>query len=80
MHLLQKTDGSRIAKDRYCIPYRGYTIEVDVFDEPYAPLVMAEVEFPSEAEADAFQLPAWVDREVTYDPSYTNAALSRRKL
>ena len=47
---------------------------------PFAPLVLAEVEFPSEAEANAFQPPAWFDREVTYDPSYTNAALSRRKL
>ena len=80
LHLLQKVDGSCIAKDRYCIPYGGYTIELDVFDEPFAPLVLAEVEFPSEAEANAFQPLAWFDREVTYDPSYTNAALSRRKL
>ena len=79
-HLLGKTDGNRIAKDRYCIPFGAYTIELDVFDAPFAPLVVAEVEFPNEAEANAFQPPAWFGREVTYDPAYTNAVMSRRKL
>ena len=50
-----------------------------MFDPPFAPLVVAEVEFPSEEEAVAFQPPAWFGREVTYDPAYTNAQLSQRK-
>ena len=79
-HLLEKADGNRIAKDRYELPCGPYTIELDVFDPPFAPLVLAEVEFPGEAEALAFQPPAWFGIEVTYDPAYTNAALSRRKL
>ena len=79
-HLLEKADGNRIAKDRYELPCGPYTIELDVFDPPFAPLVLAEVEFPGEAEALAFQPPAWFGEEVTYDPAYTNAALSRRKL
>ena len=78
-HLLAKADGNRIAKDRWCIPLGPYTIELDVFDPPFAPLVVAEVEFPSEEEAAAFQPPAWFGREVTYDPAYTNAQLSQRK-
>lgn len=77
-HLLAKADGNIIAKDRYCIPYGGYTIELDVFDAPFAPLVVAEVEFPTEEEALDFCPPAWFGAEVTYDPSYTNAALSRK--
>ena len=77
-HLLAKADGNIIAKDRYCISYRGYTIELDVFDPPFAPLMVAEVEFPTEEEALAFCPPAWFGAEVTYDPAYTNATLSRK--
>ncbi len=79
-HLLQKADGNRIAKDRYELSCGIYTVELDVFDPPFAPLVLAEVEFPGEAEALAFQPPAWFGEEVTYDPAYTNAALSGREL
>ena len=80
LHLLEKADGNRIAKDRYELPCGPYTIELDVFDPPFAPLMLAEVEFPGEAEALTFQPPVWFGEEVTYDPSYTNAALSQRKL
>lgn len=76
-HLMAKTDGLAIRKDRYLIPGEGYTIELDVFDEPHAPLVIAEVEFPSEEEALAFCPPAWFDREVTWDPAYSNSNLSK---
>lgn len=78
-HLLSKADGLVIVKTRHCIPYAGYTIELDVFAPPLAPLVVAEVEFPTEAEAAAFQPPEWFDREVTYDPAYSNSNLSRRR-
>ena len=46
--LLTKAEGTTIAKDRYCIPCGEYTIELDVFDAPFAPLMLAEVEFPTE--------------------------------
>ena len=78
--MLGKADGNQILKDRYEIPYGNDTIELDIFDEPFAPLVLAEVEFSSEEEALAFQAPEWFGEEVTYDPAYTNAAMSRRKL
>ena len=78
--LLSKAEGNRIAKTRYRIPWEGVTIELDVFAPPFAPLVVAEVEFSSEAAARAFQGPDWFGREVTYDPAYTNAALSKRRL
>ena len=76
--LLAKAEGHVITKDRYCIPYEGYTIELDVFQPPFAPLMLAEVEFPDEAAAHAFQPPAWFGEEVTYDAAYSNAALSRK--
>ena len=80
LHLLEKADGNRIAKARYELPCGPYTIELDVFDPPFAPLMLAEVEFPGEAEALTFQPRVWLGEEVTYDPADTNAALSQRKV
>ena len=77
LHLRAKADGVLIAKDRYRIPYEGRTVELDVFDAPFAPLVIAEVEFPTEEEALAFRPPDWFDRDVTGDPAYQNSSLSR---
>lgn len=79
LHLLPKADGNVIAKDRYLIPFGGRTIELDVFDKPFAPLVIAEVEFPTQEEAEAFVPPGWFDEDVTFDPAYQNSNLSRRK-
>lgn len=76
-HLLAKADGLVIEKDRYCIPWEGHTIELDVFDGSLAPLVFAEVEFSTEVEALAFVKPDWFGRDVTWDGDYSNAALSR---
>ncbi len=75
-HLLAKADSGGIIKDRYCIPCQGRTIELDVFLEELAPLVLAEVEFPTEAEAMAFCPPDWFGEEVTHDPAYCNSNLS----
>jgi CYTH domain-containing protein len=77
-HLLAKADGLIITKDRYLLPCGAYTIELDVFAPPLAPLVLAEVEFPSEEAALAFQIPDWFGQEVTYDPAYTNARMSQQ--
>lgn len=77
--LLPKAEGTVIEKDRYRIPCGPYTTELDVFGGALAPLVLAEVEFPTEEEAAAFQPPEWFGTEVTYDPAYTNAHLSGQK-
>lgn len=78
LHLLEKADGNRISKNRYCIPCEAHTIELDVFDPPFAPLVLAEVEFSTQVEAEEFSPPDWFGQEVTCDPAYTNAAMSRQ--
>ena len=75
--LLARAQGTVITKRRYLIPYEGYTIELDVFDAPLESLVLAEVEFSTETEAVAFEPPAWFGRDVTEEPAFTNAALSR---
>lgn len=77
--LLPKADGTQIIKNRYRVPLDSWMAEVDVFAEPLAPLVLAEVEFPTEDAARAFTPPDWFGTEVTHDPAYTNAALSRQE-
>lgn len=75
--LSRKADGNVIGKRRYLIPYLSNTIELDIFDEPFRPLVIAEVEFSSEAEANDFVPPEWFDKDVTDCRQYRNAYLSR---
>lgn len=72
------TEGRRVVKRRYLIPAggAGLTAEVDVYEQRLAGLVVAEVEFPNEAAADAFDAPAWLGREVTGDARWSNRALA----
>lgn len=72
-HLVEKSDGKIIRKTRYLIPLDPYTIELDVFEGDHAPLIMAEVEFPSIEEANAFVAPDWFGEDVTQDPKYHNS-------
>lgn len=74
--LSTKADGNVIRKKRFLIPYGKYTIELDIFDEPFKPLIIAEVEFPSVDEADAFTVPEWFDEDVTDRREYRNAYLA----
>lgn len=76
-HLLPKADGIVISKTRYCIPFEKYVIELDVFEDALAPLIMAEVEFESEEEAHAFIPPAWFLEDVTNDKRYHNSNMSK---
>lgn len=92
-HLLTKADGNIISKKRYIIPIKNpqfddsyspqtapsLSIELDVFAPPFAPLVMAEVEFPDIEMANAFIPPAWFDEDVTNNPEYHNAVMSRKR-
>ena len=77
LHLKPKTDGIYISKKRYCIPYGKYTIELDIFEQDVAPLILAEVEFPTEEEAHCFTPPEWFGEDVTYSPLYHNSYISR---
>lgn len=77
LHLLAKADGRIIAKERYCIPYGSYTIELDIFSGELSPLVLAEVEFDTEEEAHAFIAPEWFGEDVTFKKEYHNSVLSQ---
>lgn len=86
-HLLPKADGNVISKTRYLIPIdtpcfeEGFepakdlalVIELDVFDAPIAPLIMAEVEFPDIETANAYIPESWFLEDVTGNPKYHNS-------
>ncbi len=78
-HLRPKADGILIHKIRYNIPYqKRYTIELDVFLDELAPLVLAEVEFPTKEEAEQFVPPDWFGEDVTFSREYHNSVLSQK--
>ncbi len=80
-HLKSKIDGILIEKRRYLIPFaEKYTIELDIFGGELAPLQLAEVEFQTEEEANAFVPPAWFGEDVTFSTDYHNSTLSQRGL
>lgn len=80
-HLLPKIDGILISKKRYLIPLsERLTVELDIFEGELAPLLLAEVEFETEEEANAFVPPEWFGEDVTYSTQYHNSTLSRRKI
>lgn len=90
-HLREKVDGKIISKRRYLIPLPNpavqegcrkppadysLTIELDVFAPPFAPLIIAEVEFGSKEAAESFLPPDWFDEDVTYRKEYHNSYMA----
>ncbi len=75
--LLLRADPARkpISKARYCVPYRGQMLEIDVF--PFWKQ-QAYLEIELKDERDEIEIPPFVEiiREVTDDGRYTNAALA----
>lgn len=65
-----------VQKTRHHVPAGDHVWVVDVFERAHAGLVLAEVEL--EAADEHVDLPEWIDREVTGDGSFTNAALARQ--
>ncbi len=77
-HLKEKADGNVIRKKRFRIPLpEDLTIELDLFDEPFQGLILAEVEFISEEQARSFVPPDWFGEEATWSTQYHNSTLSR---
>lgn len=71
-----------IVKKRHFIPYKGSTLEVDVYKGHLAPLLTLECEFGTRKKAERFMLPEWAEgaAEVTGDDSYTNRSLAKNGL
>jgi CYTH domain-containing protein len=69
--------GFVVEKTRYLIPYQKFTIELDIFHGELDGLIMAEVEFENEKEADAFDIPDWFSQDVSHDKRFANKNLCR---
>jgi CYTH domain-containing protein len=69
------TEGSRLHKRRHTVD-GAPAIEVDVYLDDLAGLIIAEVEFDSTDAADAFEPPDWIGEEVTDDERYANQQLA----
>jgi adenylate cyclase len=71
------TAGKRLTKTRYNVPWNTFNIEVDVYHGTNDGLVVAEVEFQTQAQCRTFQPPDWFGEEVTDNPRYSNVVLAR---
>jgi adenylate cyclase len=75
--LWELTADRRIEKRRYLIPAGDQLwIELDIYTGELDGLVTAEIEFDSEGQAEAFDPPPWIGREVTGDAGYSNQSLA----
>ena len=74
--LLRLCEPGMIDKTRWLVPSAdGHTWEVDEFHGDNEGLVVAEIELGSEAEE--FERPAWLGREVTGERRYFNSSLTK---
>lgn len=81
LHLREKIDGILISKHRYLIPLDAtHKIELDIFHGDLDGVTLAEVEFASVEEANAFLPPEWLGEDVTYDMRYHNSEMSKGSL
>ncbi|MDQ6654622.1 MAG: CYTH domain-containing protein [Verrucomicrobiota bacterium] len=70
------TEGRRLTKVRYDLPWREWVIEVDVYRGRHEGLVVAEVEFADEKSCWEFVPPDWLGDDVTGKSRYSNVVLA----
>ena len=73
--LLKLRISKLIEKTRYKMRFGDHDFDVDFFHGEHQGLVIAEVELDSEDEE--VSVPEWFGKEITDDPAYSNAQLSR---
>lgn len=74
--LWQLAGDRTIEKTRYECHWLDHTIEIDVFHGRHEGLIVAEVEFESQAAMREFSPPPWFGEALTDDMRYTNVALA----
>jgi CYTH domain-containing protein len=70
--LLATLPATALRKTRYSVPPFG----IDAYDAPLGSLILAEVEFDDDAAMSAFEPPAWIVAEVTFDSRFTGGRFS----
>lgn len=71
------TEGRRLTKVRYDVPWRTLVIEVDVYRGRHDGLIVAEVEFADEKACHEFAPPDWLGDEISGDSRYSNVVLAQ---
>ena len=74
LKMIEIVDVPFIIKKRHIIHINGIKWEVDQFLNKNKGLIIAEVELDSENQI--IDIPAWIDKEVTYDKKYYNYKLA----
>lgn len=69
---------TQLSSTKISVDHISLSVELDIFEPPFAPLIIAEVEFPDKETAEAFLLLDWFSQDVTNDPAYHNSNLSKR--
>jgi CYTH domain-containing protein len=73
--VLSVFEGNEVRKNRYRYEHEGRLYSVDLFLGPLRGLVLAETDFETDAEMDAFTLPPFAHLDVTRDELFTGARL-----
>jgi CYTH domain-containing protein len=68
-------EGNELRKNRYPFEHEGRRYSVDVFLGPLRGLILAETDFETDDEMEAFAPPAFASLEVTRDEMFTGARL-----
>lgn len=76
---LQSTPGKRLHKYRYYYDHRGHQAEIDIFKDDLSGLVLADFEFTSKADFDAFKMPDFCLAEITLDENIAGGILAGKK-
>jgi len=75
--MLSALPGHALRKRRHTVVHAGRAFSLDLFEGPLAGLALCEAEAESAEAIRALAFPPWATREVTADPFFTGAALSR---
>lgn len=60
-------DATYLSSGQDSIDQISLSVELDIFEPPFAPLIIAEVEFPDKETAEAFLPLDWFSQDVTND-------------
>jgi len=75
VRLLENFAVAGLTKVRYYINYKNKVWEVDEFAGENSGLIIAEIELSSENEQ--YEIPEWIEKEVTGEAKYYNSNLSK---
>lgn len=76
-NLIAKKEGNTILKTRYKFLEQDQVVVIDVFKGELEGLAYMEIEFANEQEANSYEEPDWVIKDVTSDIRYKNGHLAR---